>query len=224
MQDKCSAGTTKRFMSFVRKIYYNNKPLVLTNSTDNYLHSHPIAKGYLQLTGAFPAHIRRAFDFLDKPHTLGVVVEDLNTQALIEEVSKLYEPVQAGGGVVQNETGDVLMIYRRGRWDLPKGKLDEGEDIAACALREVQEETGLQQIIPGEKIIDTWHIYAFQGQRLLKQTTWYRMKGNSAEKPHPQAEENIEEVRWVNQDELARCLFKSYEAIKEVLVAAGIKY
>lgn len=211
-------------MTFVRKIYYNNKPLVLTNSAAQYLHDHPIAKGYLHLTGAFPAHVRRSFNFLDRPRTLGVLLEDLNTDALMEEISRLYEPVQAGGGVVQNEVGDVLMIYRRGRWDLPKGKLDEGEDIAACALREVMEETGLRQINPGEKITDTWHIYSFQGSRMLKQTSWYRMEGNSKETPHPQAEENIEEVRWVAQQDLPQCVFKSYEAIKEVLTAAGVKW
>lgn len=211
-------------MTFVRKIYYNNKPLVLTNNAADYLDQHPIAKGYLQLTGAFPAHLRRTFDFLDKPRTLGVLLEDLSTDALISEVSKLYEPVQAGGGVVQNEAGDVLMIYRRGRWDLPKGKLDDGEDIAACALREVQEETGLNRIKPGRKITDTWHIYSFHGSRLLKQTSWYLMQGDSRETPHPQAEENIEEVRWVSQKDLPQCVFKSYEAIKEVLTEAGIRW
>lgn len=211
-------------MTFVRKIYYNNKPLVLTNNATDYLGQQPIAKGYLHLTGAFPAHLRRAFSFLDRPRTLGVLLEDLNINALIAEVGNLYEPVQAGGGVVRNEAGDVLMIYRRGRWDLPKGKLDEGESIAACALREVKEETGLQQVSCQKQITDTWHIYSFQGSRLLKQTSWFHMTGNSQETPYPQAAENIEEVRWVSKDELGPCVFKSYEAIKEVLLAAGINW
>lgn len=210
-------------MNFVRKIYYNNKPLVLTNSATQYLKNHPVAKGYLSLTGAFPAHLRRAFSFLDKPRTLGVLLEDISEETLIAAANELYTPVQAGGGVVLNEAGAVLMIYRRGRWDLPKGKLDEGEDIADCALREVMEETGLLQVKCEEKICDTWHIYAFNGQRLLKQTSWYRMKGHSSETPHPQAEEGIEEVRWVKKEELPAYLFNSYEAIREVLEAADIK-
>lgn len=147
-------------MYFEQKIYYNNKPLILTNDTREYKSHNPIASGYMGFTGAFPRNFRLAFQHLDKIGSLGVIIEDISPASLQKELHALYEPIEAGGGVVENEEGDILMIYRRGKWDLPKGKRDDGEDIAACALREVAEETGLQQLQLGEKICDTFHIYS----------------------------------------------------------------
>ena len=136
----------------------------------------------------------------------------------------IYEPIDAGGGVVQNENGDVLMIYRRGKWDLPKGKCDAGEGIGECALREVSEETGLHNLELGGKICDTYHIYCQQNQKLLKRTAWYHMKGQIAETLTPQKEENILEARWIAEENLDHVIYKSYEAIREVLRESGLKW
>ena len=208
-------------LHFERKIYFANKPLILTNDAAAYIRAHPVAGGYLQLTGAFPRTLRLAFEHLGRPRTLGAMIEDISPEALLREVHDLYRPIDAAGGVVENEKGGILMIYRRGKWDLPKGKRDDGEDIAACALREVNEETGLQQLTLGEKICDTYHIYSHHQQELLKRTTWYKMKGDSAGQLVPQQEENILEARWIAPDMLGQTVFKSYEAIREVLRAAG---
>ena len=116
------------------------------------------------------------------------------------------------------------MIYRRGKWDLPKGKRDDGEEIDYCALREVSEETGLQQLTLGDKICDTYHVYAQNGQSLLKCTAWFKMFGSSKEKLVPQKEENILDARWINIREMGPVVFKSYEAIREVLHAAEVKW
>src|SRR5687768_10305781 len=159
-------------MDTTQKIHYNNKALVLPNDAAAYIKHEPVAKGYQSYTGAFARNFRLAFQHLDKPNTLGAIIEDMQPESLWQELYKLYEPIDAGGGVVVNENGDVLMIYRRGKWDLPKGKLDEGEDIAECALREVSEETGLQKLELKEKICDTYHIYSQYGQNLLKHTAW----------------------------------------------------
>jgi len=140
-----------------------------------------------------------------------------------KELEKIYEPIHAGGGIVFNEDGDLLMIYRRGKWDLPKGKRDEDETIEECAIREVSEETGLKKLSLGEKVCNTYHIYSQNKKNLLKHTVWYKMKGTKKEKPEPQAEENILEVRWVSKKDVAVMLSKSYEGIKEVLGLAGVK-
>ena len=213
-----------RFMPFSRKIYFNDKPLILTDSAGIYKASHPAAAGYLSLTGAFPRNFRMAFQHLGTPRTLGAIIEDISPDALLSELHKLYQPIDAAGGIVENEDGGVLMIYRRGRWDLPKGKRDDGEQMDECALREVSEETGLHRLALKEKVCDTYHIYAQHGQKLVKTTSWYRMKGTNAEQPQPQAEENIQEARWVMPRELAPIAFKSYEAIREVLHAAGYSW
>ena len=211
-------------MHFAQKIYYANKPLILTNDSQSYIKEHPVAAGYLLLTGAFPRNLRLAFEHLGKATGLGVMIEDISPQALRYELHKLYKPIDAAGGVVQNEDGHILMIYRRGKWDLPKGKCDDEEDLSACALREVTEETGLQELQLGDKICDTWHIYSQYNQNLLKRTAWYHMTGNGQETLTPQAEENIQEARWIDPSAISPMLRKTYDAIKEVLVLAGYKW
>ena len=168
-------------MEFAQKIYYNNKPLIITSNSQQYIASHPVAADYLLLTGASTHNCRLATEHLDKPGTLGAMIEGASTGSLHNELYSIYEPIDAGGGVVLNEAGAVLMIYRRGKWDLPKGKRDEGEDIADCALREVSEETGLKKLKLAEKICDTYHIYSQNKQNLLKRTTWYKMEGTAEE-------------------------------------------
>lgn len=211
-------------MNTTRKIYYNNKPLILTDSSKEYIEQNVIAKGYLAFTGAFPRNFRQALQHLDKPGTLGSMIEDVSEEALMNELHSLYAPIDAGGGVVTNEDGDILMIYRRGKWDLPKGKLDEGEELDKCAVREVSEETGLQQLSLVEKITDTYHVYSQYGENLLKHTAWYRMKGTSKDVLQPQKEENILEAKWIPEKDLGKVVYKSYEAIREVLHKAGYKW
>lgn len=211
-------------MLFAQKIYIANKPLILTNDAASYIKEHPIAGGYAQFLGAFPRHYRLAFQHLSRPRALGALIQDLSPDALKSEMHHLYTPIDAAGGVVRNEQGHVLMIYRRGKWDLPKGKVDDDEDIATCALREVQEETGLQKVTIGNIICETYHTYSQQGQSLLKRTTWYNMTGKSTDTLVPQASENIEEARWISETDLSHYVYKSYDAIREVLSAAGLKW
>lgn len=211
-------------MSFAQKIYYNNKPLILTTDSKEYIAEHAIAGGYMLFTGAFTRNFRLAIEHLEKITSLGAIIEDVSQKSLQKELYELYTPIDAAGGVVFNEDGAVLMIYRRGKWDLPKGKRDDGEAIDYCALREVSEETGLQQLTLGDKICDTYHVYAQNGAKLLKCTTWFSMYGTSHEKLVPQKEENILEAKWISPAQMGPVVFKSYEAIREVLHAAEVKW
>jgi 8-oxo-dGTP pyrophosphatase MutT (NUDIX family) len=211
-------------MNFAQKIYFNNKPLVLTTSTGAYIKENPIAEGYLSFTGAFPRNYRLAMDHLSKARSLGAIIEDISQRSLLDELHKIYEPIDAAGGIVTNEDGAVLMIYRRGKWDLPKGKCDDGEAIDECAVREVSEETGLQKLKLGDKICDTFHVYAQNGQSLLKRTAWYKMRGTTKEELVPQKEENILEARWVKQEDMGPIVYKSYEAVREVLLQSGLRW
>ncbi len=211
-------------MDFTQKIYYANKPLILTNSGSAYMKQYPKAEGYLCFRGATSRNFERAFNHLDEPGTAGTIVIDDSLEKLQKELYKLYEPVEAGGGVVFNEDGEVLMIFRRGMWDLPKGKKDDGEDITTCAVREVSEETGLSSIELGDKLCDTYHIYSMGNKNLLKCTAWYKMTGTNADKLEPQEEENIEEARWVSEQDMAPVVYKTYEAIREVLREAGVNW
>ncbi|MBS1642344.1 MAG: NUDIX domain-containing protein [Bacteroidetes bacterium] len=125
----------------------------------------------------------------------------------------------AAGGLVYNEQGELLMIYRRGKWDLPKGKLDEGETIEMCAVREVKEETGLLEIAVIKFIGKTYHSYfdVWLNEDVQKESWWYEMKANSTEKIIPQTEEGIETIEWVNEINLSTKLNNSYPSINEII-------
>lgn len=211
-------------MFFCRKIYINNRPLVLTNMAGKYTKEHPIANGYLHLTGAFARNFRLAASHLASPGSLGVLIEDISVEALQRQLEETYEPIEAAGGVVSNPDGGVLMIYRRGKWDLPKGKRDEGEALEECAVREVMEETGLPELELGDKICETYHVYSQQGTELLKTTHWYHMQTKKSFELHPQKEENILEARWVAERKLGNYVHQSYEAIREILLESGKKW
>jgi hypothetical protein len=95
---------------------------------------------------------------------------------LYKAFKKKFTLIMAGGGLVQNEKNEVLLIFRRGKWDLPKGKLDKGESIEDCAIREVQEETGLLNISLEGPLMTTYHTYHEGSRYILKESHWYGMK------------------------------------------------
>jgi ADP-ribose pyrophosphatase YjhB (NUDIX family) len=161
---------------------------------------------------------------LDMPQQLGIIFEDNAPQISFKQIQNLFGLVAAGGGLVSNEHNDLLMIFRRGKWDLPKGKLDKGETIEDCALREISEETGLSQLTLGEKLCETYHIYDEKGKKRIKYATWFKMMHTARENLVAQTEEDIEEVLWVNTSNLAPFMSNTYSAIKDVLITAGMRW
>lgn len=125
----------------------------------------------------------------------------------------------AAGGLVLNEQKEILMIFRRGKWDLPKGKLDEGETIEACAVREVMEETGLTKIDLGPLLSITHHTYfdTWLKEEVIKETHWYVMQASSKEPLIPQTAEDIEIIEWVSPANMVDKLSNSYDTIVEVV-------
>ncbi|MFN5179760.1 MAG: NUDIX hydrolase [Bacteroidota bacterium] len=131
----------------------------------------------------------------------------------------MEKKIMAGGGVVVNEKNQVLFIYRRKKWDLPKGKLDPGEDIKACAIREVMEETGIRNLTIGNLIIVTTHSYEENGMNMQKETHWFEMKASTVDNSTltPQLEEDIEKIEWVSPENLEEYLSETYTTIQQVL-------
>jgi 8-oxo-dGTP pyrophosphatase MutT (NUDIX family) len=131
----------------------------------------------------------------------------------------MAKQIIAAGGLVFNDKHELLMIFRRGKWDLPKGKLDEGETIEACAVREVQEETGLAQVILQDFISLTYHEYfdEYSKQDAIKETHWYKMYAPNEQSLTPQTEEDIEQIEWVNENAIAEKLSNSYPNIIEII-------
>lgn len=130
----------------------------------------------------------------------------------------IKKKIIAAGGLVENELGEFLFIFRRNNWDLPKGKLDDGETIETCATREVKEETGLQNVAITSFLCKTYHEYfdKWIGETVIKETWWYKMQSNSNEILVPQTEEDIEQIIWVNKQNVLDLLLQSYPSIIEV--------
>jgi 8-oxo-dGTP pyrophosphatase MutT (NUDIX family) len=133
----------------------------------------------------------------------------------------MLTPIIAAGGIVMNPNKEILWIYRRGFWDLPKGKLDPNETIEACAIREVMEETGISHLVLGKLILTTTHQYhdTYLNKEVEKTTYWYAMTTDTLQDGKPQTEEDIEAIAWVKKADLAPYLAKTYETIKEVMEA-----
>jgi ADP-ribose pyrophosphatase YjhB (NUDIX family) len=204
-------------MNFSRRIFYNDKPLILTDSS----HAPKTDDHNRVFEGAKEKNIMDALDFLSTGESVSATVCDPSFADLSELPEKMFRTIVAGGGIVYNEVGDILMIFRRGKWDLPKGKLDEGETIEQCALREVHEETGLKNLRLGKKITDTWHIYPLKNELCIKHSVWFAMDGQLSDVLAPQTEEDILQARWVSTKELAPIAAHAYHAIRDVLLAAG---
>lgn len=133
-----------------------------------------------------------------------------------------FRLVRAAGGVVVNERGEVLMIELRGRWDLPKGHIDEGEESRAAALREVLEETGIVAEAVGDTpLMTTYHAYDTYGAWELKPTDWWQMRYTSGE-PAPQHEEGITAAAWCGGVVLKERLKTSYATINAVVGALEV--
>ena len=130
--------------------------------------------------------------------------------------------VQTGGGLVQNGNEQYLFMLRRAKWDLPKGKLDPGETLEQCAVREVGEETGLKRVQLDGPLLITYHTYDESGHHILKETHWYRMTASPDQAITPQREEQISELVWADRKKIGELLKNTFPSILDVLRAAGL--
>ncbi len=137
-----------------------------------------------------------------------------NPEKLEYYLRKKLKTVEAAGGVVYNENGDVLFIRRNKKWDLPKGKIEKGESVEEAAVREVIEETGIQDVELRKFLLTTYHIFTRNNKFRLKITHWYEMYSNYKGEFKPQSEEGIKKVRWKNDKKTKEALKDSYENIK----------
>ncbi len=137
-----------------------------------------------------------------------------NYQEVVDHVKSEYTVIKAAGGLVLKE-GEVLMIYRLGMWDLPKGKLENGEKARAGAIREVEEECNIKVQLD-KKICSTWHTYKRNGKKILKKTNWYTMYCLDDSQMKPQIEEDIQELKWMDETELRKAFYNTYPSIRTV--------
>jgi len=199
------------------KIYIGEKPFYIVDELDAELHQLAGTHGTIMLNQPDTGGLKRAVSDLENSPAKAVIILTDHTTAILDQMKSILVFIQAGGGLVKNEADEFLFIYRRGKWDLPKGKLDPGETIEQCALREVNEETGLQHITLKKLLLHTWHVYHGWGQHVLKQTSWYEMSCPAGQTLTPQAEEDISEVAWLKKEAWGKVLENTFPSVKDLL-------
>ena len=156
-------------------------------------------------------------EFILKGKVKNVVFVSDNLSKLFNAFKNHFKNITAAGGLVVNEKKQILMIFRRSKWDLPKGKVEKNETIEQAAVREVEEETGIKVDALKQLLKTTFHIYLHNGKYCLKENYWYKMKSNSKYTLTPQIEEDIEKIEWVDSDNMDKYLAKSFPSIKDVV-------
>ena len=188
------------------KVFVNDKPLFLTNEifkeTDFQLFLLESIDFKQLIVKIFQNKIQKAYLYYPD-------------EKEILKVLKTKIPVnKAGGGLVYNKNGDVLFIFRNGKWDLPKGGTEKGEDIEQTSMREVEEETGVNGLKIIKKLQKTYHIFKRNGVYKLKITHWFEMQTDFDGIPEGQIDEGIDKVEWKNPTQIQEALKNSYENIK----------
>ena len=165
------------------------------------------------------ATLEIAIDLLENTSCPEINVFGENIDEVWEDFSHMFKVVEAAGGVVENKNKEILFIYRIGKWDLPKGKIEKDESLENAAIREIEEETGLSELILEEFLNNTFHIYKERnGEKILKTTYWFRVKHVGDEVPKPQVEEGISAVSWKDEFSIHKEVFpNTFENIKLIV-------
>lgn len=145
-----------------------------------------------------------------------VLLYSKSERKLLKRLHKKLPLVKAGGGLVINGENNYLFIHRNGKWDLPKGKSNRFERIKKTAKREVEEETGVQNIRIIEKLGRTYHVFNRKSNLKLKLTHWYLMETDYTGALTPQLDEGIDKAVWLDKEHAQAALKSSYSNIKEL--------
>jgi len=199
------------------KIYFGDKPVYLCDDINqelNELLHHPDAVFIDEISSAA---IKSLLHEIVKEEFHAGVLWNADLEKLKKAFFKHFEPIEAAGGIVQNDKKELLFIFRLGKWDLPKGKVEKGEKTDATAVREVEEETGVKNLKLKRKIGETYHTYNAYGKHFLKTTHWYYMTCSSKQTLVPQTEEDIAEIKWVKTKDIKEPVANTYPSIKDIL-------
>lgn len=197
----------------IYRIFFEKRAIAICSPQDNAL----LDPNGVILYNIKNTDLSETIDYFIHTETISTLfITSDNVEETYKSFCAQFTEINAGGGVVTNNNGEYLIIYRNGVWDLPKGKQEIGEDITKTALREVQEECGTRNLNLGELICITNHTYHRDGNFVLKHTYWFKMSDSIKEILHPQSEEDITSARWISKDELNQYLKNTYPSILEV--------
>jgi 8-oxo-dGTP pyrophosphatase MutT (NUDIX family) len=199
------------------KIYFNDKPLFLCDAVDEKILPHVHHDDAVFIDELNNHTVKSMIHEMEQPKIHAGVFYHPKLEELKKSFFKKFTFIQAAGGLVQNEKKEILLIFRRGKWDLPKGKLDKGEKLEDCAVREVGEETGLNNVKLISPLTITYHTYHEGARFILKESHWYNMEVSGGQKLIPQTSEDIHEIKWAGKDELSPYLKNSFPSVTDVL-------
>lgn len=202
----------------MHKIFFDRRTIIICRPEEATL-SDPNA---VEFHFKQPSDISALVEMFELSSTLEkIYIPSAEPEDCYKKICGEFREVNAAGGLVENRRGDYLLIKRDGLWDLPKGHQEAGEDIKVTALREVQEETGVDDLSLGDLICVTDHCYKRNGIWHLKHTWWYRMYYLKPLDLTPQTEEDITKAAWVAKSSLPPFLKNTYPSIKEVFLTAS---
>lgn len=199
------------------KIYFDEKPVFLCDQQDEELQElnhHPDTLLIDELSA--PA-INSLLHEIKKEDFHSAIIQHHDFEKLKKTFFKHFTFVHAAGGIVQNHKKELLFIFRLGKWDLPKGKLNDKEQPAIAAEREITEETGVDHLKLHHKVGETFHVYNAFGKHFLKQSDWYYFSCDTDQELQPQTEENITEVKWIPTKDIRQPMQNTYATIKDIL-------
>lgn len=194
------------------KVFVNNKPIIFIENHEN-------------ISDLVSQDLLYCKNFEDK-NTILEKLEEAKDPIYVhgDSFEKLWniffhdhKIVEAAGGVVLNKENEVLFIHRNGYWDLPKGKVEEGEQIEIAAIREVEEECGIENHVLESKLATTYHTYEMFGEKCIKPTYWYLMHYEGSQSLVPQIEEGITKVEWVAINKIENKMENTFGSIKDVM-------
>lgn len=193
----------------MHKIFVGDKPIILSTTPEE----RTGVKSY-KLRGTL---LRRIIRKLARKDVDMVYLVHKNEKKLLKKFLKKAPNVIAGGGKVYNADGKVLFIFRNGKWDLPKGKAEPGETIEQTAIREVEEETGVEGLEIVKPLETTYHVFKRRGRYRIKITYWFEMKTTFDGTLYPQEKEGITKVKWLGNKKIKKAMENSYANIKRLV-------
>ncbi len=170
-------------------IFVNDKPIVLSNKPETGLE--------LEVYRLNEIRFEEILHKLRHSNSNGVCLYHSDLEYLFTEFKKSFEVVFAAGGLVIKNQREILCIFRNRRWDLPKGKMEEGESTEETALREVEEECGIGKLSIIKPLQTTYHIFYENSKNKLKITQWFLMNTEDHSQPKPQREEGITLAQYI---------------------------
>jgi len=195
-------------------IYIKDRLLVITNDMDYQINLNGVMHFYQDDISQLK---KINDDFVNDNNQKSAVIHCKDAMGCFGQFGSFYKVIEAAGGLVFNELNQLLLIYRKGKWDLPKGKIDEGESEVHAAKREVQEECGLKAVEVFEKLGVTYHTFFLPRENILKVSHWYRMKASSKEILVPQVEEDIQEIVWSFTEDINPDKLDTYLSVRDFL-------